>query len=803
MEEEDEEAIMAVKQPSIFKGGLKGYQLKGLSWLVNLYDQGINGILADEMGLGKTIQTISFLAHLAEEKDIWGPFLIVTPSSTLHNWQQEITKFCPSLKALPYWGTQKERAMIRKFWNPKHLYSPNAPFHILITSYSIAVLDEKYFHRIKWQYMILDEAQALKSASSSRWAALLRFNCRNRLLLTGTPIQNSMAELWSLLHFIMPTLFDSHDEFNEWFSKDIENHAAAQTALNEQQLSRLHLILKPFMLRRVKRDVELEIGEKVELEVPCELTMRQKKLYQGIKDKISIVELLENSLSDKNVGSLMNLVMQFRKVCNHPEIFERGDSSSPFQFQMPMPIQTERLNAQPFVASINRNPISYVLPRLVNKEGLVNIDTTFGFPSTVTYQKFWIFSEDHVQRSLNHGDSSFSFSRFCDLSPADLCQVAQASDVEKIRHNAKYYERLLQLRFYTQDSDHENTLKTNRLFIIAPLYNATYPATADFSPVLTELTTRRFDNVSLLRRFHVSTTAVLAPPVEYYCSNSRFLYQQKLIQQHAATKRVFLGIDCSGWSPSVLTDEVPDRFAPFYSKGLLSPFYQIFGSSLIRIADMSKLITDSGKLRLLDAMLAQLKKEGHRVLIYSQMTKMIDILEDFMSFRHHRYLRLDGASKLSDRRDMVEDWQTKPEIFAFLLSTKAGGLGINLTAADTVIFYDSDWNPTNDQQAMDRAHRLGQTKQVTVYRIVTKGTVEERILKRAQQKHKMQSIVIAGGNFKNAEDNAFTAKEVVSLLLDESEIEANMKKQAENKGKKKTRKAPSKQSKAPPKDKRF
>jgi DNA helicase INO80 len=149
---------------------------------------------------------------------------------------------------------------------------------------------------------------------------------------------------------------------------------------------------------------------------------------------------------------------------------------------------------------------------------------------------------------------------------------------------------------------------------------------------------------------------------------------------------------------------------------------------------MSDLILDSGKLHKLDKLLEQLKAEGHRCLIYFQMTKMIDLMEEYISYKQYKYMRLDGSSKISDRRDMVTDWQTRPEIFLFLLSTRAGGLGINLTAADTVIFYDSDWNPTVDQQAMDRAHRLGQTKQVTVYRLITKGTIEERILMRAKQK---------------------------------------------------------------------
>jgi DNA helicase INO80 len=141
-------------------------------------------------------------------------------------------------------------------------------------------------------------------------------------------------------------------------------------------------------------------------------------------------------------------------------------------------------------------------------------------------------------------------------------------------------------------------------------------------------------------------------------------------------------------------------------------------------------------------------------------------------------MRLDGSSKISDRRDMVADFQTRSDIFVFLLSTRAGGLGINLTAADTVIFYDSDWNPTVDQQAMDRAHRLGQTKQVTVYRLVCKGTIEERILQRAQEKSEIQRMVISGGTFK---PDTLKPTEVVSLLLDDEELERRFNQKQEEK----------------------
>ena len=174
------------------------------------------------------------------------------------------------------------------------------------------------------------------------------------------------------------------------------------------------------------------------------------------------------------------------------------------------------------------------------------------------------------------------------------------------------------------------------------------------------------------------------------------------------------------------------------------PMNNKIGYSTIRIPSMNRFITDSGKLSKLDEMLVDLQKNDHRVLIYFQMTKMMDLMEEYLTFRQYQFIRLDGSSKLDDRRDLVHDWQTKPELFIFLLSTRAGGLGINLTAADTVIFYDSDWNPTIDSQAMDRAHRLGQTKQVTVYRMVVRGTIEERMRDRAKQKEHVQQVVMEG-----------------------------------------------------------
>ena len=193
----------------------------------------------------------------------------------------------------------------------------------------------------------------------------------------------------------------------------------------------------------------------------------------------------------------------------------------------------------------------------------------------------------------------------------------------------------------------------------------------------------------------------------------------------------------------------------------------------IEVPSMRRFVTDSGKLGKLDQLLRTLKEEGHRVLLYFQMTKMIDLMEEYLTYRNYKYLRLDGSTKLEDRRDTVHDFQTRPDIFVFLLSTRAGGLGINLTSADTVIFYDSDWNPTIDSQAMDRAHRLGQTKQVTVYRMITRGTIEERIRARALQKEEVQRVVISGGSGVdfNTRNKADKTKDMAMWLADDDQAE--------------------------------
>ncbi|KAH8280021.1 hypothetical protein KR018_001348 [Drosophila ironensis] len=820
----ERQEIKDLPQPKMFKGTLKGYQIKGMTWLANIYDQGISGILADEMGLGKTVQSIAFLCHIAEHYGVWGPFLVISPASTLHNWQQEMSRFVPDFNVVPYWGSPGERKILRQFWDQKHLHTRDASFHVVITSYQLVVSDYKYFNRIKWQYMVLDEAQAIKSAASQRWKLLLGFSCRNRLLLSGTPIQNSMAELWALLHFIMPTLFDSHDEFNEWFSKDIESHAENKTGIDEKQISRLHMILKPFMLRRIKKDVENELSDKIEIMVYCPLTIRQKLLYRALKQKIRIEDLLHLTSgttapsSSSSASNLMNLVMQFRKVCNHPELFERRDAKSPFFMRCE----------------------EYVVPRLVHEEAFLHRS----LPSRRhwLYNRFNIFKSEHMQRSLFEDvnvDSAFGFTRLCDLSVGDMMDVTLNGLITLFLHYRGVLEKypLLAYRcewWKKQRSSRYQLLEPTLENKLIPAYMLSDSVLRNF--VFTAMTTKEssvyafgdyitcnmqetiehrvirskalkqkteleeelddeckseleMESVEVQTKSNAKsdvkvTTLLLLPefphrprkPRTYHCeplSMPRILYDLGH-KVHAVDRRLYCDSRSAAWTQirHQQCENIVGRELVASGLALCKPQS---GWSSVVVPDKETLITDAGKLFVLDTLLTRLKANGHRVLIYSQMTKMIDLLEEYMWHRKHRYMRLDGSSKISARRDMVADFQTRADIFVFLLSTRAGGLGINLTAADTVIFYDSDWNPTVDQQAMDRAHRLGQTKQVTVYRLICKGTIEERILQRAREKSEIQRMVISGGNFK---PDTLKPKEVVSLLLDDEEIELKYRQEA-------------------------
>ncbi|KAG0138127.1 P-loop containing nucleoside triphosphate hydrolase protein [Tuber indicum] len=459
--------------PFLLRGTLREYQHYGLDWLAGLYNNHTNGILADEMGLGKTIQTIALLAHLACEKEVWGPHLIVVPTSVMLNWEME------------------------KGWFDNNLW------HVCITSYQLVLQDQVTFKRRNWHYLILDEAHNIKNFRSQRWQTLLNFKAEARLLITGTPLQNNLIELWSLLYFLMPSGassampagFANLKEFQEWFAHP------------------LHRVLRPYLLRRLKADVEKQMPAKFEHIVYCRLSKRQRYLYEEF---MSMAKTRE-TLASGNYLSIINCLMQLRKVCNHPDLFETRQ-----------------------------------------------IVTSFAMQKSVV---------------------------------------------------------------------------------------------ADY--------------------------------------------------------------------------------------------------------EVKELLYDCGKLQRLDLLLRQLQAGGHRALIFTQMTKVLDILEQFLNIHGHRYLRLDGATKVEQRQILTDRFNNDTRILVFILSTRSGGLGINLTGADTVIFYDLDWNPAMDKQCQDRCHRIGQTRDVHIYRFVSEYTIESNILRKSNQKRMLDDVVIQEGDFTTDYFNKLTIRDML------------------------------------------
>ncbi|KAI8061744.1 SNF2 family N-terminal domain-containing protein [Gongronella butleri] len=511
-----------VRQPSILVGGtLKEYQIKGLQWMVSLYNNHLNGILADEMGLGKTIQTISLITYLIEFKHNMGPFLIIVPLSTLPNWTLEFEKWAPSLTKVVYKGNPQVRRALQQDIR-------QGSFQVLLTTFDFIIKDRPILSKIKWNYLIIDEGHRMKNTNSKLVTVLRQYySTRFRLILTGTPLQNNLPELWALLNFILPRIFKSVKTFEEWFNTPFSNQGVQdRVGLNEEEqlliIRRLHKVLRPFLLRRLKKDVESELPDKIERVIKCKLSPLQSKIYSQLKKHGVILtgggEVGAGGKSSA-IKSLNNTIMQLRKVCNHPFVF------------------------------------------------------------------------DEVENDIN-----------------------------------------------------------------------------------------------------------------------------------------------------------PDRQS---------------NELLFRV---------SGKFELLDRMLPKLTQTGHRVLIFFQMTQIMTIMEDFLNYRGFNYLRLDGSTKADDRSLMLKQFNAADSPYTvFLLSTRAGGLGLNLQTADTVIIFDSDWNPHQDLQAQDRAHRIGQTKEVRIYRLVSANSVEEMILARANYKLDLDGKVIQAGKFDNRSTEEDREAFLRSLLEDKDD----------------------------------
>ena len=732
-------ADVKCRVPFLLKHRLREYQHVGLNWLVSCYDKALNGILADEMGLGKTIQTISLLAYLACERGIWGPHLIVVPTSVMLNWEVEFKKWAPAFKLLTYFGTAKERKLKRQGWS-----KPNA-FHVCVTTYRLITQDARVFRRKKWKYLILDEAHMIKNWRSQRWQTLLNFNSKRRLLITGTPLQNDLMELWSLMHFLMPHVFQSHSEFKNWFSSPLTGMVEGGGGVNMDLVSRLHGVLRPFLLRRLKSEVEKNLPGKIEHVVHCGLSKRQRRLYEEYMASSDT----STTLSSGNLLGIINCLMQLRKVCNHPDLFAGRPIVSAFDM-LPgvaarVPSRVARLAAErergDFATSTRRLLAPKGLHLLSLEQTSDAFDGAFAFGGGERWSalraRHTAVARDVVLEALATSREEEDVSSFV-LGRA----TPDAASAASLFLEARAARRRAERRAVAERLAANAAAAACRV----PIYGA------DCRRAVTIVFTARDCHAAATKRgagAFVSAPALLElvktparRALEAADAIGAFAFAIPKARAPAPTMT-----SASVSSAASLTAKAREAWCQRVAFPALAPLRKALVRGQLFFPDRRLVQFDCGKLQALAALLRRLKSGGHKVLIFTQMTKMLDILEQFLNLYGYAYCRLDGSTRPEQRQILMQRFNTDERLFAFILSTRSGGFGINLTGADTVVFYDSDWNPAMDAQAQDRAHRIGQTREVHIYRMVCKGTIEENILQKSMQKRELDHFAIQAGNF--------------------------------------------------------
>ncbi|CAD2213104.1 Type III restriction enzyme, res subunit/SNF2 family N-terminal domain/Helicase conserved C-terminal domain containing protein, putative [Angomonas deanei] len=722
------------------KRPLRSYQRSALKWMIHLFENNLNGILADEMGLGKTVQTIALLCYFAEYRNDWGPHLIVVPTTVVLNWKAEFQRWAPGLKVVTYIGTFKERKALRKGW------SAEDAFHVCVTSYNLVVNDRHVFRRRPWGFLVLDEAHQVKNFMSKKWQSLFDLQAQYRLLLTGTPLQNSMMELWSLFHFLLPfaSAFKSNDDFKEWFSNPLDEMITGRASLNEDIVRRLQSLIRPFMLRRLKKDVEWQLPSKTEKVVLCQLSRRQRFLY----DEYMQLAETKQRIAKGGAGGVLGVLLALRKVCDHPDLFQEHPTLSPFVLGWDSRISVE----VPRQVLLRNNCFNFR-----RQDSLVDVDHSACFdvfPCTYTSLQFDNsgYSGLHSKASLlqrlapellilrtgtTKGKSSSprvpeDIRSFCDgliqshqVNVRDRHQLCARIQAQRVVRESASIDVFFSdaLRFPLRDS----ILKQRFPFLCPSITDRLRTA----MPVLQKFMT------------YLPAAIVSAPP-SLRC---------RLPVLHFSGFRNLDYVSLAGFIGYIkkkqesLKDGREKCSNRYEASDFLKELWPIHVHRSFSFPDRRLIIYDCGKLQFLKDALVQLKKDGHRMLIFTQFTVMLNILEKFLAIIGVAYLRLDGSTRAELRQQYVDRFNEDTRISCMILSTRSGGIGLNLTGADTVIFYDSDWNPTMDLQAQDRCHRIGQTRAVTIYRLISAYTVEESILEKARERKRLNNLVIRGGQF--------------------------------------------------------
>ncbi|POS77320.1 SNF2 family domain-containing protein [Diaporthe helianthi] len=751
--------------PFLLRGTLREYQHYGLDWLSGLYANNTNGILADEMGLGKTIQTIALLAHLACTHGIWGPHLVIVPTSVILNWEMEFKKWCPGFKILTYYGNQEERKRKRQGWTNDDFWN------VCITSYQIVLQDAQVFRRRRWHYMILDEAHNIKNFRSQRWQILLGFNTHSRLLLTGTPLQNNLTELWSLLFFLMPSEngvggFADLKEFHDWFARpesQILEHGREQMDDEARAIiSKLHKVLRPYLLRRLKADVEKQMPAKIEHVEFCRLSKRQRELYDGFLARSST----RDTLSSGNYLSIINCLMQLRKVCNHPDLFVDRPIMTSFRMEKSVAADyevTEQLLRKKLLAP---KPMSSVDLGFLNL-----VPTQHEELSNTVAERFCQLSSNRVLLDLRETQRIRSQASHHILDPSTVKSTIGYLD------SAARWGRFEEL----QHCVYLNALRRQQRPIYGKRLREFLTIGADKRPYrprprVPKLVMSWFEEDSFILRTMIPTLDQRAASMERTISKFACVTPAAVTRDMEPFLLGWKGVQAFGDADLRLS--APVRRLPFIPpERPIDPWHESRMRLSIQFPDKRLLQYDCGKLQALDKLLRKLQAGGHRALIFTQMTKVLDILEQFLNIHGHKYLRLDGSTKVEQRQILCDRFNVDNRILCFILSTRSGGLGLNLTGADTVIFYDQDWNPAMDKQCQDRCHRIGQTRDVHIYRLVSEHTIEANILRKASQKQMLDDVVIQEGAFTTDyftnRQNELSVQEVAGGLMGEHDAAAN------------------------------
>ncbi|POR39751.1 Lymphoid-specific helicase [Tolypocladium paradoxum] len=677
-----EHNLQMAKQPKCLVGGtMRDYQLEGLTWMYEICSQGMSGILADEMGLGKTIQTISLIALLREQEDYLGPHLIVAPLSTLSNWLDEFHQWTPSIPVIMYHGNQKQREEIFRTKIMRNLTRgrPNKQFPVVCTSYEMVLRDQHNLSRVQWEFIIIDEGHRMKNAEAKLFQQLRQFSSATRLLITGTPLQNNLKELWSLLHFLLPNIFTDWEAFESWFDfSDLDDEKGTEAFIGDRMkqelVKKIHLILQPLLLRRIKQDVAAYLPKKREYVLFAPMTKEQTDLYNAFTDKtVDTRAYLENKviekiMKDTPASRSTRSSSQSSSDTSAPKV--RGTKGTKISLPLWGSPRGKRAEDRPNAFSFMMGKHGPGQPRKTAPE-LAPVDTA---------------TKQTAKRKS---------------PPTSIIFETKSAKSSRASTPASTRGRARKIRSYKDAfSDDEDALSDD----------------AFEAKLADEIASGDEEEVEDSRT-----------PEEMELAQTLELAKKQIAQKKLGNPLAQLRLVCN--SPH-----------NFYNPWAANANVAVDGS----------IVTASGKMLLLDRLLPKLFSEGHKVLLFSQFTTQLDILEDYSrELRGWNVCRIDGSVQQESRRQQIQDFNTDQKYNLFLLSTRAGGQGINLASADTVILFDSDFNPQQDLQAQDRCHRIGQTRPVIVYRLATRGTVEESLLLSADAKRRLEKLVIRKGGFKS------------------------------------------------------